>query len=124
MWYSAADYERIEQDYRRTLQFIKSGKCCSGSTICKRGLEDSFREPINYLLTKEEIMNVLLDKQIDLWMNPNTGRDHARLLAEAYRVHTCHSAFRAGVTGVHDWRAVQASHTADITQETRSTKMQ
>jgi hypothetical protein len=63
-------------------------------------------------------MNELLDKQIDLWMNPNTGRDHERLLAEAYRVHTCHYAFRAGVIGVHDWRAVQATHNADITQVT------
>jgi hypothetical protein len=115
MWYSAAEYERIQQDNRQTIQLIKSGKCCSGSLICKRGLEDSFREPILYLPTKQEITNELLDKQIDLWMNPNTGRDHERLLAEAYQEHTCQYAFRAVITGLHDWRAVQeATHTLQI----------
>jgi hypothetical protein len=126
MWYSAADYERIQHDNRRTIKLIKSGKCCSGSVICKRGLEDSFREPIHYLSTKEEIMNELLDKQIDLWMNPNTGGDHARLLAEAYAIYTCQYAIRAVVKGLHDWSALQATHTADSNTEevTRRTKMQ
>jgi hypothetical protein len=125
MWYSAADYEKIQQDNRQTIQLIKSGKCCSRSIICKRGLEGSFREPIHYFPTEGEIMNELLDKQIDLWMNPNTGGDHERLLAEAYAIYTCQYAFRAVVMGLHDWRAVQATHTADITQMThRSTKMQ
>jgi hypothetical protein len=57
------------------------------------------------LTSKEDIINEVLDRQIELW-SEGQG-DHERLLAETYCINSTQHAFKAAVTGLYDWKAIQ-----------------
>lgn len=105
VWYTAEDFERIRQDNLNIFEQCKKG-CIMEQEYSKRGLEASFRPQLEYLASREEIINNLLDKQIDLWMNQTPPLEHERLLAGAYIVQTRQYALRAMVMGMHDSKGV------------------
>jgi hypothetical protein len=103
-WYNTREYHHIREDCDRTVEMIKSGQAITEDQYCKRGLEARFRDRVSFLTSKEEIVNEILDKQMDLWSEGQSN--HARLLAKIYCMHSTQYAFRAVVTGRHDWKAI------------------
>jgi hypothetical protein len=104
-WYNTREYHDMRQDCDRTVEMIKNGQTITEDQYCKRGLESRFRDRISFLTSKEEIVDEILDKQMDLWSEGQNN--HARLLAEIYCMHSAQYAFRAVVTGHHDWKAIR-----------------
>ena len=66
-------------------------------------------------MSKEDIISIVLDTQIDMWSSGITCmNDHhnelERVLCETYKLHSSHHVFKAIVRALHDWSAVSLQH--------------
>ena len=104
-WYSAQDLERIREENELTVELIHSGRGLQDEEVyCKRGLEEFYRtQRPCYLRSRQEIIEEVLDRQVDLWMNKSL--DHAVFLAGEYRLRSLPHAERARITALHDSRS-------------------
>jgi hypothetical protein len=105
-WYSLDDYLEMRVECMKTVVLIQIGATMLEEDHCKRGLEAHFRQNVSFMKSREDIVDEVLNKQVDLW-SEGQGAEHARLLlAKTYSMHSTQHGFKAMVTALHDWKGV------------------
>jgi hypothetical protein len=105
-WYNLDEYLQMRVECMKTVVLIQIGATISEEDHCKRGLEAHFRQNVSFMKSREDIVDEVLNKQVDLW-SEGQGADHERSLAETCIMNSTQHAFKAMVTALHDWKGVQ-----------------